>query len=186
MNWVDCLLAAILAFSVISGFRAGFARVGIGTAATIIGVFAGFWFYGIAGAYVLDYVNSRALANFLGFFIVFGGIVLFGALVATLVGKLFKWIGLSWFDRLLGAAFGAFRGMVIAIAFVTVFLAFAPSSPPRSITESKMLPYVVDASNVLSFLTPREVKDAFRETREKVKRIWEEQLNRKPLHREQV
>jgi membrane protein required for colicin V production len=186
MNWVDYLLAAILALSVISGFSAGFARVGIGTAAVIVGALTGFWCYGIAGAYVLDYVNSRALANFLGFVVVFGGIVLLGAFIAMLVAKLFKWIGLSWFDRLLGATFGAFRGVIVAIAFVTVFLAFAPNPPPRSITDSKMLPYVVDASNVLSFLTPREIKDAFRETREKVKRIWEEQLNRKPLHREQV
>ena len=49
-----------------------------------------------------------------------------------------------------------------------------------------MLPYVVDASNVLSMATPHEIKDAFRETREKVKRIWEEQLNHKPLRREEA
>ena len=90
-------------------------------------------------------------------------------------------MGLSWFDRLLGAAFGLVRGLLIAVALVTVLLAFAPNPPPPSITDSKRLPYVVEASNMLSFATPHEIKDAFRETRDKVKRIWEEQLNRKPV-----
>ena len=186
MNWVDLLLAIVVCASIVSGFMAGFARVGIGTAATFIGIFAGFWCYGLAGAYVLDYVSSRPLANLIGFFIVFLSIVLLGALIGRLVAAVFKWIGLSWFDRLLGATFGAVRGLLVAIAFVTVFLAFAPNPPPRSITDSLLLPYVVDASNVLSMATPHEIKDAFRQTREKVKRIWDEQLNHKPLRREEV
>jgi uncharacterized membrane protein required for colicin V production len=74
----------------------------------------------------------------------------------------------------LGAGFGLLRGVVIAIALVTVLLAFAPSPPPRSITDSKMLPYVIDASNILSDVTPREVRDAFQDTKDKVKRIWSE------------
>ena len=179
MTWVDYLLLFIIGWSVLSGFVAGFARVGIGTAATFIGMFAGFWFYGTAGAYVLDYVSSRAIANLIGFFLVFGGIVLLGALLSRLLASLFKWVGLSWMDRLLGGAFGAVRGILMSIALVTVLLAFAPNPPPRSIVESRVMPYVVDASNVLSWATPHEIKDSFRETREKVKRIWEEHLPRK-------
>jgi membrane protein required for colicin V production len=185
MNWVDYLLATILAFSAISGFSAGFARVSIGTAATFIGVFAGFWCYGIAGNYVLDYVSSRPIANLIGFILVFGGVVLTGALLARLVAKLFKWIGLSWLDRLMGACAGVVRGLLIATAFVTVFLAFAPNPPPRSITDSKVLPYVMQASDILSMATPHEIKDAFRETQEKVKKVWEEKSTR-PLRREEV
>ena len=186
MNWVDYLLAAILLFSITSGFAAGFARVGIGTAATFIGIFAGFWCYGLAGAHVLDYVNSRPVANLIGFIIIFLSIVLLGAFVGRMVAKIFKWIGLSWFDRLLGAAFGIVRGLLIAVAFVTVFLAFAPNPPPRSVTESRITPYIVEASYVLAWATPHEIKDAFRETREKVKRIWREQLDRKVPRRQEV
>lgn len=186
MNWVDYMLACVIVFSMISGFMAGFARVGIGTAATFIGIFAGFWCYGIAGNYVLDYVTSRPIANLIGFILVFGGIVLLGALLARLVASLFKWIGLSWLDRLMGAGFGVVRGLLIAVAFVTVFLAFAPNPPPRSITDSKVLPYVMEASNVLSLATPHEIKDAFHETQEKVKRIWEDQTNHHHARHDEV
>jgi len=180
VNWIDILLLLVVGFSVLSGLTAGFARVGIGFIATILGIFCGFWFYGIAAQYVLDYVSSRAVANLIGFFVIFIGIVFIGAVVGRVLAKFFKWIGLSWFDRLLGAGFGFIRGTVIAVALVTVLLAFAPSPPPRSVVESKMLPYVIDASNILAALTPHEVKDAFRDTKEKVKKLWGERPTTSP------
>jgi membrane protein required for colicin V production len=180
VNWIDILLLLVIGFSVLSGFTAGFARVGVGFIATILGIFLGFWCYGVAAAYVLDYVSSRAIANLIGFFVIFIGIVLIGAVIGRLLARLFKWIGLSWLDRLLGAGFGFVRGFVIAVALVTVLLAFAPSPPPRSVVESKLMPYMIDASNILALLTPREVKDAFRDTKEKVKKIWSEHTSEKP------
>src|SRR5690349_1186108 len=153
MNWIDLLLLAVVGFSVLSGFSAGFARTGVGFAATVLGILIGFWTYGIAANYVLDYVSSRAIANLIGFFLIFTGIVLLGALVGRLLAMLFKWIGLSWFDRLLGGAFGIVRGIVMAVAVTTVLLAFAPNPPPRSIVESRTMPYVIDASNILAAAT---------------------------------
>ena len=64
------------------------------------------------------------------------------------------------------------RGVVIAVALVTVLLAFAPSPPPRSVLDSKLMPYMLDASNVLAALTPREIKEAFRDTKDKVRKAW--------------
>jgi membrane protein required for colicin V production len=180
LNWVDYLLILIVGLSVLSGLRAGFARVGIGFAAAIIGIFGGFWCYGIVADHFVDYVSSKAIANLIGFFVIFVGVVLVGALIGRLVAMLFKWIGLSWFDRLLGGAFGFVRGLVVAAALTTVLMAFAPSPPPRSITESRTLPYVVDAAGILAAATPREIKDAFHDSLEKVKRIWEEHLKDKP------
>ena len=55
----------------------------------------------------------------------------------------------------------------------TVLLAFAPSPPPRFGGESKFLPYVVDVAGVLAALTPHEIKDAFRDAKDKVQKDWE-------------
>jgi hypothetical protein len=62
----------------------------------------------------------------------------------------------------------------MAVALITVLLAFAPSPPPRSVLDSKLMPYMLDASNILAVLTPREVKDAFRDTKDKVRKAWSE------------
>jgi membrane protein required for colicin V production len=112
------------------------------------------------------------VANLIGFFAIFIGVCLVGAIVGQLLARLFKWIGLSWLDRLLGAGFGFIRGVVVAVALVTVLLAFSPSPPPRSVVESRLMPYMLDASNILATLTPRELKDAFRDTKDKVKKTW--------------
>ena len=73
-----------------------------------------------------------------------------GAIVGRILAKFFKWVGLSWLDRLLGGAFGVVRGFVIAAAMVTVLLAFAPSPPPPSVVDSRLLPYVINVSDVLA------------------------------------
>ena len=180
MNWIDLLLILVIGFSVVSGFTAGFARVGVGFIATLVGIFLGLWCYGIAGAYVADYVSSRSVANLIGFFVIFIAVVIVGAIVGQLLARLFKWIGLTWLDRLLGGAFGLLRGFVIAVAMVTVLLAFAPSPPPRSVLDSRLMPYMIGASDVLAALTPREVKTAFSDTRDRLKKEWSEHTAEPP------
>ena len=178
MNWIDILLLLVIAFSILSGLTAGFARVGVGFIATLLGIFFGFWCYGIVAAYVLDYVSSRAIANLIGFFTIFVIISLLGAIVGRILAKFFKWVGLSWFDRLLGGAFGVVRGVIIAVALVTVLMAFAPSPPPPSVTDSKLLPYIASASDFFAAMTPHEMKDAFRDAKEKAEKVWSEHARR--------
>jgi membrane protein required for colicin V production len=180
VNWIDLLLLIVIGVSVLTGFAAGFARVGVGFVAMIVGLFAGFWFYGVAGAYFLDYVSSRSIANLIGFVIIFAGVLIIGAIVGRILAKFFKWVGLSWLDRLLGGAFGLVRGFVIAAGMVTVLVAFAPSPPPRSVVDSKFMPYVINVSNVFAALTPHEIKDAFYAAKDKMKTAWSEQTARKP------
>jgi len=172
LNWIDLVLILLIASSVLAGLSSGFARAGVGFAAMIVGMFCGFWFYGIAAAYVIDYVNSRAIANLIGFFVILTLVLVIGAVVGLILGKLFKWAGLSWLDRLLGGAFGIVRGFIIAAAVATVLVAFAPSPPPPSVVNSRFLPYVINVSDVLAAMTPREIKDSFYAAKDKVKDAW--------------
>jgi len=180
MSWIDLVLALVIASSVLTGFAAGFARVGVGFAALIVGMFCGFWFYGIVAAYVIDYVTSRAIANLIGFFVILIGVLILGAIVGRILAKFFKWVGLSWLDRLLGGAFGVVRGFLIAAVMVTVLLAFSPSPPPPSVVDSRLLPYVINVSDVLAAVTPREIKDSFYATKDRVKAVWSAHNTRKP------
>ncbi len=181
MSWIDVVLLLVIACSVLAGFASGFARVGVGFATLIVGMFCGFWFYGIVAAYVIDYVSSHAIANLIGFFVILVGVLIVGAIIGRILAKFFKWVGLSWLDRLLGGVFGVVRGFVVAAAMVTVLLAFAPSPPPPSVVNSRVLPYVISVSDVLAALTPHEIKDQFYATKDRVKAVWSAHNERKPV-----
>jgi membrane protein required for colicin V production len=184
VNMLDVILLAIVAWNVITGFMAGLARVGIGLAASLLGILLGFWFYYIPAQFFREYLGSAA-SNLLGFFVVFAVCVLAGAIVARVASRALKLVGLSFLDRLGGAAFGVLRGAVIAVAVVTVITAFSPAPPPRFIVQSRVMPYAARAARVMSWLAPRSIKDAYRETLDKLHRIWTDQ-KRKVIEGESV
>lgn len=184
MNLLDFLLVIIVGASVVAGFIAGFARVGIGFLATICGLLFGFWFYGIPAEYFHRYFKSVTLSNMLGFFLVFFGCMLIGSVVGKMLSKLFKWTGLSWLDRLFGGAFGFVRGSLIAVAFVAVLLAFTPKPLPNWMVDSTILPYAVNASDVCADLAPNAIKQAFKESLHDIQILWQEQLKKKKRKQE--
>jgi membrane protein required for colicin V production len=186
VNLLDLVLVVIVGLSVVTGFMAGFARVGIGFIAAVCGVLFGFWFYGIPAEWIHRHVNSTTASNLLGFFVVFFAFVFAGALLGKLLSKLFKWTGLSWLDRLLGGAFGLVRGSLIAVAFIAVLMAFNPTPPPNWMVDSKLLPYAIDASDVFAALAPRAIKEAFRDSMRDIRKAWEEQLKKKPRKLKEV
>jgi membrane protein required for colicin V production len=173
MNWLDIVLLIILAGSVASSLRKGLTREVIGLISVIVALLVGLWFYGIAGWYLLPYVSSRAIANFAGFLLVFVTVLLFGAAVGALVGRMLKFTGLSFVDHLMGAGFGLLRGIVISVALVVSIMAFSPGGkPPVAVVGSRVAPYMVDAARVCAALAPRELKLGFRQTYEQVKIAW--------------
>ncbi|MEI9975105.1 MAG: CvpA family protein [Ignavibacteriota bacterium] len=178
MSLLDILLALIIVSSVMAGFIAGFARVGIGFCATILGIVFGFWYYEAPAAWIHKTLSSQTVSNVLGFLVVLWAVLLVGALVAKVVSMVFKWTGLSWLNRLLGAVFGFARGALISVAFVAVLLAFAPKPIPNWMVNSLLLPYAIDASNICASIAPAALKDAFRTGMQEIRKDWEEQLKK--------
>jgi membrane protein required for colicin V production len=184
MSLLDVVIGLILLASIVAGWSAGFARVGIGFAAAVAGMVFGFWFYQTPAAWIHRYVSSTSASNFLGYFAIFLGCLLLGAILAKFVSMLFRWTGFSWLDRLLGAGFGAIRGAFIACAFVAVLLAFTPKPMPNWMVTSKLLPYAAEASNTFASIAPVALKNAFREGLTEIRKDWDEEVKRSQRKRE--
>ena len=172
MNWLDLVLAAIIGLSVATGFMKGFFRLSIGLAATVLSILLACWFYGIPAGFFAHYLKEQSLANFLGFLSILLGVQLVGALLARLLSKSVKKVGMGWLDRLLGGAFGAVRAILIATVFVMILTAFSGPKAPESVAESKIAPYVLEAAQILVYLTPREIRDGFHSNYEKLREQW--------------
>jgi membrane protein required for colicin V production len=178
-TWFDILLTVILLWSALSGLRAGFARVVIGLIATVIGFLAGFWCYRLLAAKLAPWIDTPMLANILGFLIIFVGALILGSLAATLLSRMFRWIGLSWFNHVLGGVAGFLRGALVIAAMLDMFVAFAPSPTPAFLENSRVLPYACEVSAWLADLAPRELKDAFREQMQNLKQFWSTPADRR-------
>lgn len=182
MNWLDVVLLILMLLSVVAAFRKGLTREIVGLISCLAALVLGAWFYGMVGGVLEPYVSSRGVANFCGFLIVFCGVMLAGSLAGLLLGRLLKVVGLSFFDRLLGAGFGAVRGLLLAVALVLALMAFTPGvkadSPPPSVVNSRFAPYVIDAARLFAAAAPRELKEGFRKSYEQVKSSWEHALKK--------
>ena len=173
MNWLDIVLLLILAWSIAASFRKGLTREIVGLASVILALLLGLWFYGTAAGLLAPYLSSRPLANFAGFSIVFVGVMLLGAVVSHVLGRFWKVTGLSIVDHALGAAFGAVRGILVAVALIMGIMAFAHGDrPPDSVVRSRLAPYVADAARVTASIAPYELKEGFRKTYAEVKQAW--------------
>ncbi len=180
MTSFDWILVVILVSSTIAGLMAGFARVTIGLAAGIFGILFGLWFYRMPAAWFAEYFESKTASSVLGFMLVFVGVLIAGGLLSRLIAKLFKWAGLTWLDRLLGAVFGLVRGMIVVTGIVTIVTAFAPNPPPKWIAGSQIMPYTAGVSRVLAAVAPRELKEQFDINLERIRKIWASSTSEEP------
>ena len=172
MNWLDILFLLILAGSVIEGTRSGFSRVAIGLVAAIAGLILAAWFYGAAAAYLKPFIESEAVAHIAAFLLIFVGVQMAGALLGWICSKIFRWTGLGWLDRLLGAAAGAVNAAFTAVVLVLVFSAFHLKPLESAIAGSRAAPYLLDAAQVIVYLCPRELRDDFAEARDRLLDLW--------------
>ena len=71
---------------------------------------------------------------------------------ARLLQRLLRTVGLGFFDRVLGMAFGFARGCLIAIAVLMVATTIAPQSD--AVINSELTPYLFAVCHDVSFLVP--------------------------------
>jgi len=168
-NWFDVALALVIIVSAVAGLRTGFARVVIGLVSTVVGLMLGFWCYRMVAAKLLPVVHNASAANTLGFLLIFAAVVGAGALIAALLSSIFKWVGLSWFNYLLGGAAGLVRGALVVAIMANILVAFAPSPTPVFLQNSAVLPYADRVASVLSAFAPQELKDSFTQQMQNLK-----------------
>jgi membrane protein required for colicin V production len=178
MNWLDIVVLLIVAWSVFTAFRKGLVREILGVASVVLALLLGLWFYGTAAAWLAPYLSSRSLANAVGFLAVFLGITLLSAVAGHVIAKFLRVTGLSMVDHALGAAFGALRGALIAIALVMAIMAFSQEGrPPESIVRSRTAPYVAGAARMFAAMAPHELKEGFRKTYDQAEKAWGKALD---------
>jgi membrane protein required for colicin V production len=95
------------------------------------------------------------------------------AVMAGMAGRITRWAlkeaGLRWFDRLLGAAFGLLRGVLVVGVIVLALASFTPGM--RLLAGSSLGPYFVVVARGASWAAPAGVRTRFQQGMESLRDI---------------
>jgi membrane protein required for colicin V production len=120
MNGFDLVLLAVIVLSTLFAFARGVVRELIALAAWIAGFVAAIE-YAEPVAGLFSWLHATPAAqHVLAFVLILFVVVIAGALIARALSGTVKAIGLGFVDRLLGAAFGLARGILLVVAFALV------------------------------------------------------------------
>lgn len=120
MNGFDVAVVAVVALSTLFAFARGVVRELIALA-TWVAAFVLAIGYAEPVARAFAWLDVTPMAkHVLAFALILIAVVLFGALVSRLLSGAVRAVGLGFVDRLLGAAFGLARGLLIVVVFALV------------------------------------------------------------------
>ena len=127
MTWFDYAVIAIVGISVLLSIIHGFVREILSLAAWVVAFLVAQVFATEAASLLPAAVTHPSVRLLAGFLSVFLAVLVAMTLLAMVVSKLIKSVGLGFADRALGGLFGLVRGL--AIVMIAVLLAGMTALP---------------------------------------------------------
>jgi len=161
MTWLDYAVIGVFAVSLVIGAWRGLVREVVSILGWLIAFLAANLLAGPLGPALPDAIPSpelRVAAAYVGIFI---ASLIVTSLVGLLLSKVVNAVGLGGIDRLLGAAFGAARGLLILLA--VALLAGLTSAPRQPYwRDSASGPLLTQAAGFLKPLLPQTLVERLR------------------------
>lgn len=137
MTAFDLVVIAILALSTLLALWRGIIREVIGLVAWVAAFVLAFVYAGTVAAAFARPDWNPALLQVLAFGAIFVGVLVLGAVIASLLARAVQAVGLGVVDRGLGALFGLVRGL--AIVLIGVLVAGLTSAPRAAWWQESLL-----------------------------------------------
>lgn len=137
MNGFDVALIAVVALSTLFAFVRGVVRELIALATWIAGFVLAIRYAGPTAQLFSGLDFPPVAKHVLAFALILIAALLVGALIATLLSGAVRAVGLGFVDRVLGAAFGLVRGLVVVVVFALI--AGVTSLPRQDWWQNSML-----------------------------------------------
>lgn len=160
MSGLDWVIVAVLVLSFVMAALQGFLYEVFSLVGVVVGYIVAAWEYRAIAPWLLPYVKSEWIADSVAFLLIFMAITILAGIAGKVSRSLAKEVGLRWFDRLLGAAFGLLRGAVIVMVIVMAMASFGPGS--KMLAESRFGQYFLVMGRGASWIAPSELREQFR------------------------
>ena len=161
MTWLDYAVVGVFAASLVVGAWRGLVREVVSILGWVIAFLAANLLAGPLGPVMPQAIPSPELRIAAAYVAVFAGSLIVTALVGLLLSKIMKAAGLGGVDRMLGAGFGAARGLLIVLAAA---LLAGLTGAPRQVfwRDSASGPLLAQAAHALKPLLPQTFAERLR------------------------
>lgn len=156
MNPLDWLLVIIIAISAIQAFFRGLVLELFSLAGLLCGIVLAAWNYPRLAEKLSGWISNTAIASVVSFLLIAVGVMVLSAFLGRVIHASAHALGLGFFDRLGGAAFGLARGGLLGIAILMAVTAFLPTA--GWLKNSHLAPYFIAGSHAVSFVVPHDLE----------------------------
>jgi membrane protein required for colicin V production len=161
MQWVDWAILLVMALSVLGGLAQGFFRSVCALGGLLLGLALAAWNYARLAAVILPVVRIKPVASVVAFLLIAILVMALAALLGKILFKMFHHLGLGCIDRLAGAVFGFFQGVLLVTLIVLVTVAFFPEA--RWLEEARMPRMFFGMCHLSTHMTPTELSERIRQ-----------------------
>jgi len=158
MSALDWIIVLVIVLSVLQAIASGFIREFFAFAGVIIAFLVAVWEYPVVAAFYARFMNTPWPAQIAAFLTVFIVVAVLAGMLGSALSRLVRGVGLSFFDRLLGAGFGFFRGIVVGAILAMALTALAPQ---WGLAQSRLAPSLLLAGRTMVWATPADFRQRF-------------------------
>lgn len=158
INILDIIISAIICTTIAFGLWKGMVKQVFSLGGVIVGFLIARNYYEQL-SYLVP-VTDPGIKKAISFAVIFILSILIASVAGWFTERMIKSTDLNWVNRVGGGAVGFLKGTLIVLIIVVVLLAFLPADS-KLLTESRILPYAVKASNMLSSAIPQDIRDKY-------------------------
>lgn len=155
---LDCVLLVVVAVSVVAAAIKGFFYEVWMMVAAVAAVALAAWQFPLLAPHLrwalgwLTPAQSVEAANFAAFVLLLALVLIIAMIVGRLMRRALHAVGLSWPDHVLGACLGLVRGLLLAVAAVTMMVALPFQA--QSVAASRLGPDLLWGGRVMAPMLP--------------------------------
>jgi membrane protein required for colicin V production len=155
INWVDILVAAVIAFSTLIAVLRGFVRETLSILAWSAAIAAAFYFGPAATRWLRHDISTPFAAPLLAYIGIFVVVLIPLALVSHRLSHMVRNSPVGMLDRGLGVPFGILRGLIlVGVAYLAICFVIPLRAQPLWLTQARLLPVLQYSSRAISSIIP--------------------------------
>jgi membrane protein required for colicin V production len=159
MSGADWIILFVILVSAVAAASSGFFQEACGIAGLVIGYLLAAWQYHRLAGWFAPYLKSMWLGEIAGFLIIFLAVMMLAGIAGRIARWIMKEVGLSFFDRILGALLGVLRGCLVVAVVLVSMATFTPTS--RALAGSSLAPYFLVVGRAAIWVAPAELRGRF-------------------------